>query len=147
MGKSILSNSVKFGSLPKKQTKAFGKKIYLLGEDADGIKHWLEEPSWDCDWYWGFGYIETYTNNNNPSNSRDIESHTHWDSPNQINYPLEKTTFSKDEFNRLKTLFKQFYTNREKADKAHNKNILQYEQLNHIVIPKITAEIIKILSK
>lgn len=30
---------------------------YLLGEDVDGIKHYLQPASWDCDWYWGFGYI------------------------------------------------------------------------------------------
>jgi len=142
-----LSHFVEFGSLPKKQTTAFGKKIYLLGEDADGIKHWLEEPSWDCNWYWGFGYIETYTNNANPSNSRDIESHTHWDSKNTINEEYVKTTFTKDEFDKLNKLFDKFYSNSKKADKAHNKNILKYEELNHIVIPKITAEIIKILSK
>lgn len=29
----------------------FGKRIYLLGADEDGIRYWLEEPSWDCDWY------------------------------------------------------------------------------------------------
>ena len=51
---------------------------YLLGE-KDGIKYYLEEPSWDCGWYWGFGYIHSYTNNRCPEMSRDIASHTHFD--------------------------------------------------------------------
>ena len=50
--------------MKKQTTTAFKKKIYLLGADAEGTKYWLEAPSWDCDWYWGFGYVETYTNNN-----------------------------------------------------------------------------------
>ena len=34
----------------------FGHKYYLLGADKEGIKYYLEEASWDCDWYWG-GWI------------------------------------------------------------------------------------------
>jgi len=68
------------GKINKRVSKAFGKKIYLLGVDKEGKNVWLEEPSWDCDWYWGFGYIERYTNNKNPERSRDILSHSHWDS-------------------------------------------------------------------
>ena len=66
--------------MKKQTTIAFNKKIYLLGADAEGTKYWLEAPSWDCDWYWGFGYVETYTNNNYPNKSRDINSHQHFDS-------------------------------------------------------------------
>ena len=66
--------------MKKQTTIAFNKKIYLLGADAEGTKYWLEAPSWDCDWYWGFGYVETYTNNNYPNRSRDINSHQHFDS-------------------------------------------------------------------
>ena len=65
--------------MKKQTTVAFNKKIYLLGKDAEGTKYWLEAPSWDCDWYWGFGYVETYTNNDCPSRARDIESHQHFD--------------------------------------------------------------------
>ena len=65
--------------MKKQTTTAFKKKIYLLGADAEGTKYWLEAPSWDCGWYWGFGYVETYTNNNYPNRSRDINSHQHFD--------------------------------------------------------------------
>ena len=66
--------------MKKQTTIAFNKKIYLLGADAEGTKYWLEAPSWDCNWYWGFGYVETYTNNNCPSKAADINSHQHFDS-------------------------------------------------------------------
>ena len=66
--------------MKKQTTIAFNKKIYLLGADAEGTKYWLEAPSWDCDRYWGFGYVETYTNNDCPNKSRDINSHQHFDS-------------------------------------------------------------------
>ena len=66
--------------MEKQTTTAFKKKVYLLGEDAEGTKYWLEAPSWDCGWYWAFGYVETYTNNNYPEKSRDINSHQHFDS-------------------------------------------------------------------
>lgn len=66
--------------MKKQTTIAFKKKIYLLGADAEGTKYWLEAPSWDCDWYWAFGYVETYTNNDCPSRARDINSHQHFDS-------------------------------------------------------------------
>jgi hypothetical protein len=64
--------------LNKRKSHAFGKDIYLVGKDKDGKFVWLEAPVWDCGWYWGFGYMETYTNNRSPENSRDIQSHSHW---------------------------------------------------------------------
>lgn len=66
-------------TLPKTTSFAFGKKVYLIGQDENATKYWLEEPKWDCGWYWGFGYIETYQDNREPSKARDIDSHQHWD--------------------------------------------------------------------
>lgn len=68
----------KMNKIDKKTDKAFNKKIYLLGQDKDGYNIYLEAPSWDCNWYWGFGYIERYTNKTNPSTARDVSSHAHW---------------------------------------------------------------------
>lgn len=65
--------------MKKRTERAFGKEIYLLGKDSEGTLYWLEEPKWDCGWYWGCGYVETYTNNKNPQNARDIKSHQHFD--------------------------------------------------------------------
>ncbi len=55
------------------------RKVYLLGVGKDGIPRWLEKSSWDCDWYWSAGYIETYTHPNHPELAADIASHTHFD--------------------------------------------------------------------
>ena len=64
--------------IDKKTDRAFNEKIYLLGQDKDGYNIYLEAPSWDCNWYWGFGYIKRYTRKTSPSTSEDISSHTHW---------------------------------------------------------------------
>ena len=64
--------------LNKKIINKFGTH-YLLGEDENGIKYWLEEPTFDCGWYWGLGYIHTFTNNRQPARSVDINSHEHFD--------------------------------------------------------------------
>lgn len=86
--------------IPKRQSSAFGEDIYLLGEDRNGIKYWLESPTWDCGWYWGFGYVETYTNNDNPGKSKDIQSHSHISGfyGSQDIYDFEKQCFRKGEY-------------------------------------------------
>ena len=66
-------------TIPKQKNHAFGKDIYLLGQDREDYNVYLESPSWDCGWYWGFGYIERYTNKTNPSIARDVIRHSHWD--------------------------------------------------------------------
>jgi hypothetical protein len=62
--------------MPKETDKAFKKNVYLLGTDSNGVKYWLEEATWDCSWYWGLGYVETYKGK--PSRCQDIESHQHF---------------------------------------------------------------------
>jgi hypothetical protein len=66
--------------MKKQVARAFGKKIYLLGRDKDGYNVYLEAPSWDCGWYWSFGYIKRCTCGSSPGTTLDICSHTHWDS-------------------------------------------------------------------
>lgn len=128
--------------LKKEKSHRFRKDVYLLGCDKDGTKYWLEAPEWDCGWYWGFGYVETYTNNNYPDRSRDINSHQHiknsfmgeseyynsekqcfvkgeyihniFDSPK-----LFSTTFTESEGWKLSELFKQFYLLKEMAEFCH----------------------------
>ena len=82
-------------TMGKRKSHAFGKDVYLLGKRNDGTWLWLKSASWDCDWYWGFGYIETYTNNTKPEASRDIKYHTHWDTTmgKQETYNPEKQCF------------------------------------------------------
>lgn len=142
------------------------KDVYLLGSDETGVKYWLESPSWDCGWYWGFGYIETYTNNDNPKISRDINSHQHaekfmskwfteWNGSKPI---LKETTFNEKEGWELSELFEQFYFLKEAAEnfgrgKCHTANAevklwkdeAKTKEINEVLIPMVTARIIEIL--
>lgn len=49
------------------------RRGYFLGILEDEDKVYLEQPSFDCNWYWGFGYIEIYT-----PGYREQHTHTHW---------------------------------------------------------------------
>lgn len=54
---------------------------YYLGRDIKTKrKIWLQKPSWDCGWYWGFGFLQAMQGDREPSKARDIDCHTHWDS-------------------------------------------------------------------
>ena len=111
--------------MEKKTSKAFGKKVWLLGKDKDGINYWLEEPSWDCGWYYGFGFVETYTHNTRPDLARDINSHQHFDSL-FLNGPkcskdmfkefFVETPLSDDEIWELVDYMKTFYTLKSVAE-------------------------------
>lgn len=155
--------------MEKKKSHAFGKNIYFLGRDVYGENCWLEEASWDCNWYWGFGYVETYTNNKNPSRSKDISVHQHFD---ELFFRTGKTSF--DAFNdffaetpltdkeiwRLLELMKSFYIAKEYASMiylggahytSHNpcediiKDSGEWERISRVVIPAICEEVYKLL--
>lgn len=151
----------------KQVSKAFGKQVFLLGEDADGFYYWLGEPTWDCGWCWGFGYIETYTVNKNPARSKDINSHQHavdflsewWRSWNGSKPILTTTTFDEEEGWELSELFKQFYFLKQaaeffkegKADIANAnintwKDFAKTKEINEVIIPQVTKRILEILT-
>lgn len=153
--------------MEKEKRFAFGKNIYLLGSDKDGVKYWLEEASWDCGWYWGFGYVETYTNNRNPEKSRDIASLRHFDGlflKNNIfdsfKEMLIDTPLTDKEIWQLLELMKTFYTLKNNAELYHLggsniannvlKNILKNEigenKINEEIMPKLFEEIYKMLT-
>lgn len=157
----------------KKEKKfAFGKNIFLLGKDKEGVKYWLQEASWDCDWYWGFGYIETYTNNNNSEFSRDINSHQHFNSlflESNIFHSykdfFEETTLNNDEIWDLLGYMKEFYAMKEysellysgnhitstakniKEEKNEAENQKEYERINKILMPELFKKIYKLLEE
>lgn len=100
----------------------FGKKNYLLGKGQDGKNIYLVAPSWDCDWYWGFGYLETYTKR---FGQTDTDMHTHFDSlkqyGNQNFYDAFKEYFKETPLNdneiwTLCDYMKTFYTLKETAE-------------------------------
>lgn len=152
--------------MEKQVKRAFGKKIYYLGKGTDGLNYWLEAPSWDCGWYWGFGYVETYTNNKNPEAARDIRSHQHFDGlflkrdifNSFVNF-LE-TPLTEKEVWKLLELMKEFYTLREAAEllgrggahitespvKEAIKQTEIAEKINKELIPAVTVAVLEILS-
>ena len=154
-------------TMQKEKSHAFGKDVYLLGQDKDGICYWLESPKWDCGWYWGFGYIGTYTNNKQPQNSQDINSHQHatnfmseyftdWNGSKPI---LKNKTFSDKEGWELSELFKQFYFLQEASENfgrgkchvadtkiANWKKPKLAKEINEKLIPIVTSRILEILS-
>jgi hypothetical protein len=153
----------------KKETFiAFGKKVFLLGKDPDGIKYFLESATWDCSWYWGGGYIETYTNNSRPDLSKDIISHQHFDELffkgkknafDLFNEFFNEHPFTSSEVWKICELMKSFYVARSYSDMlycggAHYttnpardeiKADEEYKRINEKVIPRIMNELYKIL--
>ncbi len=150
------------------------KKVFLLGTDKSGVKYWLQEASWDCGWYWGFGYVEQYNygGKRNPSKCTDIDSHEHIDSNfmgqvgdayihNIYGSPkLESVTFSEAEGWVLSELFRTFYNLAEAAavlgrGGSHTttnpiadiiKNPDEVTRINTVVLPALFKEIYKILT-
>lgn len=156
--------------MEKSKKFAFNKNIYLLGENKDGIKYWLEEATWDCNWYWGFGYIKTYTNNKNPEISRDIASHQHFDSLflnknifDSFKNFFKETTLNDNEIWELLGYMEEFYKMKEysnllysgnhitsqakniKEGKNEIENKKEYERINKILMPELFKKIYKLL--
>ena len=106
----------------------FGHIYYFLGTDSDGTKYYLQKGSFDCGWYWGGGYVQTFINNRNPEKSRDIASHQHFDGlffrGKKCGFDMFKDLFTNNPFTdseiwQICELMKTFYTMRE----------IKYEQM------------------
>ena len=138
--------------MKKRRIHVFNKDMYLLGKNQEGLKVWLEAPSWDCDWYWGFGYLEVLTSETNPEGSKDIISHTHWDSSVKnsgknahewFEETFVETPLSDDEIWTLCELMDTFYCLKEFAELCHMggmnyttnplKHKLQNDELNKYI--------------
>lgn len=155
--------------MKKKKCHAFGKDIFFLGRDKKGIYYWLEDASWDCDWYWGLGYVETYTNNENPQDAKDINSHQHFDSlffkGNKNGYDAYKEFFTEITLNdkelwKLIELMRSLYTLKEMSEVCYIggshytenpcKDILKdediYNKINKIMIPEVMNKVRELLT-
>lgn len=153
--------------MEKRKDFAFGKEVYLLGKDKEGVLYWLEQASWDCDWYWGFGYVENYTNNKQPHLSRDKNGHQHFDGLflerniyDSFKELLVETPLTNNEIWQLLELMKTFYTLRKTSELYHLggshittnniKDLLKNEEeenrINKELLPKLFEEVYKILT-
>lgn len=152
----------------KKEIKErFGKKYYLLGVNQDNEKVWLEQGHFDCDWYWGVGYVEIFN-----KYYTDIEMHSHFDSMflqkniynSYIDY-FKEITLQKNEVWQLLELMQTIYTLRKTSDMIHSKgshitsnekekeifnneyyNIL-YKRINDEEIPALLKEVYALLGE
>lgn len=153
----------------KKQTSDFnGKKVYLLGVDKEGDQHYLVEASWDCGWYQGFGYVETFTNNKHPYLSADVKSHSHFDylffnkgccAHDAFKKYFKDTPLSDKEIWKLTDLMISFYRFKEAAETLRHgysnqtesaklpevQNTKMEKEINEKILPAIFKEIYKIL--
>ena len=156
--------------MKKQVKKAFGKNVYLLGADKEGTYYWLEEATWDCGWYWGAGYVETYTNNKYPERSRDIESHQHFDvlflkgpemCKDMFDEFFNETPLNDGEKWKLLELMKTIYTLKEYSEVVYRggsnitsnslmeaiKSEEEYNRINKTVLPQLFEEVYKILGE
>jgi len=163
-----MQTQTKTYELNKTKSHAFGKDCYLVGLDQYGDPVWLEAAKWDCDWYWGFGYMEVYTIPMNPSMSRDIRSHSHWSGfvgkqdngkyHHHINETLKQSVLTEAESWRVSDLMKSFYTLSEAAAvvgrggshlSGSNVELIDKamaERINTVLLPALFEEVYKILS-
>lgn len=146
-----------------------GKRFHYIGTDSEGTHYWLQEATFDCGWYWGLGYVETFTNNSNSAMSRDISSHSHFDymlSEAKGNwYDAFKSIFvdsglSNDQIWKLLELMRSAYIAREYADMLHigganytrnparevvQADMSEYERINKEIIPAIMQKVYNLL--
>lgn len=147
--------------MKKQVKKILGKENYLLGTDHDGEKVWLLEPSWDCEWYWGLGYVETYNRRYS-----DIDMHTHFDSlflnknifNSFVDY-FEETTLDSKGVWQLLEYMKTLYILQQYAEMLYTggahitkngcakllKNDEERNRINDTLIPEIWVKIAKLL--
>ena len=153
----------------KKQTiEKFGKKYYLLGDrKEDNKKVWLEEGHFDCDWYWGVGYVEVFNHK-----YTDIIEHTHFDSLflktniyDSFKDYFKEVTLTDNEIWQLLELMQTIYQLRNISDTIYQKgshitgnNTEQeifdedvyknmYDKINNEDIPKLLKQVYKIIRK
>lgn len=98
-------------------TTRHNDKYALIGKTENGDKVYIQKASYDCDWYFGFGYINVFE-----PNKQEPTVHTHWDhyftgsshvQPENIKEKLSEVKIDEDSLWRLCDLMKTFYTLKE----------------------------------
>lgn len=148
----------------------YPKKVFLGKHDNKSI--YLTAPSWDCGWYWGFGYLGNKNCHYHVDGLKKIETYDFSKSVWQYEFVNLYDGFKKhfgDSFVvkddkdvwTLAELFATFYPLRETAEVLGSggshytsnpaKDIIinkdEVERINNVVLPQIFEEIYKILAK
>lgn len=153
--------------MKRKTVRVFGETSYLLGKGKDGTFYYLVEPTWDCGWYWGLGYVHSYTNNTQPTRSRDISSHKHFNSmflDKDLYHGFKEffveTPLADREIWKLLELMQSAYTMRSMADMcctggAHItsnpcaellRDKVMYKRINDVLLPAVFEQVRNLLA-
>lgn len=154
-------------TMKKQVSNAFGRAIILIGKH-DGKKVWLEKGKWECGWYWSFGILCSYTNEN-PTKAKDLSGWTHWEGAilNEKNNAFDnfksfftESVLTDDELWILCDLMKSFYTAKAYAELLYHgnshytseantseivKNNVELKRINENLIPALIDKIYQIL--
>ena len=135
------------------------KNAYVLWQDEYGNTVYLEKAKFECGWYWGLGYLETYHGNR-------WESHTHFEKffhGHKCAFEIIKdeleTPFTDDELWKICEIMKSLYTARNYSDMLYRggahyttnpckeviKNDSEYDRINKVVIPALLKELYSIM--
>jgi len=150
--------------------KNFPFQAYLGIDRKTGYKIYLNGFSWDCNWYYGGGYLSYYKGKS--LNDNNMMIHTHFnivflDSIIEYNKSalwfnlsdiVNDAQFNSNEWRRIKDLYKQFYVLKEAAEvfkyggnctsQGRNEkeiNLDMYSNINKHLQDVIIQEIIKVL--
>ena len=146
--------------------KLVNKAGYLLGT-KDGETYYLEKASWDCDWYWGFGYVKAY--HGKCTSDKAWRGHQHFDTlflgtgkcVEGFKSFFDETPLTDREIWTLLELMQSFYIARRYSDMlcVHSAHITvnpakdsivndaEYERINKEMIPAICEQVYKLLGE
>lgn len=132
-------------------------KVYL-GTSLDNEELYLYKPSWDCGWYWGFGYV----------GNKNLHTHLNSLHPDKVIWKL-KEVFQQNSFiikedkdywlfcecvtsiYQLREIAELFYRGGSHITvnpiKEDLQNLELYNKINSELIPKLIDEMYKILNK
>ena len=130
-----------------------GDKILLFKEANN--RYYLRKPHFDCDWYWGLGYLATGRG-----------SHLHFDSyfkgTSFYDFSFDDTPFTQEEKYIIADYMRQLYTLREMADMLHlgnthitgnakvleqfaEQNTAEYKRICNVLIPTVWNALVDVL--
>lgn len=140
--------------LQKEKIQKFDNTYYLLGQDADGEKYYLEKGKFECDWYWSGGYLEVFD-----KGYSDIKLHTHynWAKINnhkvrdisEFKYAFPETVLNKKETYTFHELMHSFYTAKDAMDMAYlgGSHITQNPLRDTIKNPEVYEHYYEVIDK
>lgn len=132
-------------------------KLFFGKRKSDGVNIYLDLPSFDCGWYWSFGYLGTKNEHYHLSsyaNGRNINMYDALTVDYELNEKLKlqlwnfcelaTTAYTLKEYASVLHLGGSHYT--VNPCKVILQNIDEWQRINKVVLPAIFAEIEKIFN-